>query len=60
MNCTTVTKSRCIYENNGVHIRLGIAEHAFGDIEAVMTVILKKDKLLWPMETGAIPLQKQL
>ena len=46
MNRTTVTKSRCIYENNCVHIRLGIAEHAFGDIETVMTVILKKDKLL--------------
>ena len=60
MNRTKVTKSKCIYENDDIHIRHGIAEHASGDREAVMTVILKKDKLLWRMETGATPLQKEL
>ena len=57
MNRTTVKKSRCIYENDEVHIRHGVAEFESGEREAVMTVVLKKDGLLWRMETGATPLK---
>ena len=50
-------KLRCIYENEEVQIRHGIAEFESGEKEAEMTVVLKKDGLLWRMETGATPLK---
>ena len=57
MNRTIVKNPRCIYENEEIQIRHGIAEFESGDKEAVMTVVLKKDGLLWRMETGATPLK---
>ena len=57
MNRTTVTELRCVYENEDIHVRHGIAHFESGDKEAVMTVVLKKDGLLWRMETGSTPLQ---
>ena len=47
---------RCVYENDEVLVRHGIMTFESGDKEAVMTVTLKKDGLLWRQETGATPL----
>ena len=49
-------KRRCIYENDDVLITHAFATYGSGDKEALMTVYLKKDGLLWRMETGATQL----
>ena len=50
-------KRRCIYENDDVLITHAFVTYGSGDKEALMTVYLKKDGLLWRMETGATQLK---
>lgn len=49
-------KRRCIYENDDVLITHSFVTYGSGDKEALMTVYIKKDGLLWRMETGATQL----
>lgn len=45
--------NRCVCENDDILVRHNIFTFASGDREAVMTVTLNKDRLLWRQEAGA-------
>ena len=47
---------RCLYENSEIIVEHFIAEFQDNTTEAVLTVHLLKDGLLWRTETGATPL----
>ena len=47
---------RCIYENDEILIIHQFNEFVSGDKEALMITVLKKDDLLWRMETGVKPI----
>ena len=53
---TKRNKRRCIYENNEIMVEHFVADFQDGSREAVLTVHILKDGLLWLTETGATPL----
>lgn len=52
---TKRNKRRCLYENDEIVVEHFIAKFQDGTSEAVLTVHLLKDGLLWRTETGATP-----
>ena len=55
----TIEKQRCIYENDDILVVHNFVTYASGDQDAVMAVYLKKDGLLWRVESGATPMKGQ-
>jgi hypothetical protein len=53
MSKETIKNRRCIYENDNILVIHQFNEFVSGDKEALMIAVLKKDGLLWRMETGA-------
>jgi len=53
---TQRNQRRCLYENSEIVVEHFIAEFQDNTTEAVLTVHLLKDGLLWRTETGATPL----
>jgi hypothetical protein len=53
MSKETIKNRRCIYENYKILVIHQFNEFVSGDKEALMIAVLKKDGLLWRMETGA-------
>ena len=51
-------KRRCLYENEDIVVEHFIADFQDGTTEAVLTVHLLKDGLLWRTETGSTPIEK--
>ena len=52
----TIEKMRCIYENDDILVVHNFVTYASGNQDAVMAVYLKKDGLLWRVESGATPM----
>jgi len=50
-------RRRCIYENDDLLVTHAFVTYGSGDKEALMAVYLKKDGLLWRLETGATELK---
>ena len=48
-----IQNRRCIYENDKILVIPQFNKFVSGDKEALMITILKKDGLMWRMETGA-------
>ena len=55
---TKRSKRRCIYENDDIIVEHFIAEFQDDTTEAVLTVHLIKEGLLWRTETGSTPIEK--
>ena len=55
---TKRNKRRCLYENEDIVVEHFIADFQDGTTEAVLTVHLLKDGLLWRTETGSTPIEK--
>ena len=55
---TIRNKRRCLYENEEIVIEHFVADFQDGTTEAVLTVHLLKDGLLWRTETGSTPIGK--
>ena len=53
----TIEKMRCVYENDEILVVHNFVTYASGDQDAVMAVYLKKDGLLWRVESGATPMK---
>jgi hypothetical protein len=53
MSKETIKNRRCIYENDKILVIHQFNEFVSGDKEALMITVLKKDGLMWRMETGA-------
>ena len=56
---TQRNQRRCLYENSEIMVEHFIAEFQDNTREAVLTVHLLKDGLLWRTETGATPLSTE-
>ena len=57
---TKRNRRRCLYENNEIMVEHFVADFQDDSKEAVLSVHILKDGLLWRTETGATPLgQKQ-
>ena len=54
---TQRNKRRCLYENEDVVVEHFVADFQDGTREAVLTVHLLKDGLLWRTETGSTPIR---
>ena len=54
---TKRNKRRCLYENEDVVVEHFVADFQDGTREAVLTVHLLKDGLLWRTETGSTPIK---
>ena len=52
---TSRNQRRCLYENDEIVVEHFIADFQDGSKEAVLTVHLLKEGLLWRSETGATP-----
>ena len=48
-----IQNRRCIYENDKILVIHQFNKFVSGDKEVLMITILKKDGLMWRMETGA-------
>ena len=57
MKNETIKNRRCIYENDEILVVHQFSEFASGDKEAVMLTALKKEGLMWRVETGATPIK---
>ena len=55
---TKRNKRRCLYENKDIFVEHFVADFQDGTTEAVLTVHLLKDGLLWRTETGSTPIEK--
>ena len=55
---TKRNKRRCLYENDDIIVEHFVADFQDGTTEAVLTVHLLKDGLLWRTETGSTPVEK--
>ena len=55
---TKRNKRRCLYENEDIVVEHFVANFQDGTTEAVLTVHLLKDGLLWRTETGATTITK--
>ena len=56
---TNRNRRRCLYENNKIMVEHFVADFQDGSREAVLTVHILKDGLLWRTETGATPLDRK-
>ena len=52
-----VTEMRCLYENEDIMVTHSVTKFPNGTSDAVMTVSMKKDGLIWRTETGSTPLK---
>ena len=57
---TKRSKRRCIYEKNKIVVEHFVADFQDGSREAVLTVHLLKNGLLWRTETGATPFDRYI
>ena len=55
---TKRSKRRCIYENDDVMVEHFVDEFQDATTEAVLSVHLIKEGLLWRTETGSTPIEK--
>ena len=55
---TKRNKRRCLYENDDIFVEHFVADFQDGTTEAVLTVHLLKDGLLWRTETGSTPVEE--
>ena len=49
-------RQRCLYENDDILVVHNFVTYASANQDAVMAVYLKKDGLLWRVESGATPM----
>ena len=54
-----VENDRCLYENEDILVTHSILHFPNGSTDAVMTVHMKKDRLLWNADTGSTPMPKE-